>query len=110
MRKLICSTPLSPPLGLSKMVASFKRKYTCFVISCTDVDEFGAHCCCFGCTDSIAGGVDQSKGQGHPLHVNVKQNDVKIRILFYKLSVSNCVIYLFILEVCFAMCWIVVMV
>ena len=31
----------------------------------------------------------------------VKQNDVKIPILFYKSSVSNFVIYFFILEVCF---------
>ena len=40
--------------------------------------------------------------QGHPLDVKVKQNDVKIPILFYKFSVSNCVICLLLLEVCFA--------
>ena len=47
------------------------------------------------------------RSQGHPLDVKVKQNDVKIPILFYKFSVSNCVICLLLLEVCFAMCWIV---
>ena len=45
-------------LGLSKMAASFKGKEPCFVISCTDFDEFGANCCCFGCTESIADGFD----------------------------------------------------
>ena len=42
------------------------------------------------------------RGQGHPLYVKVEQNDVNILILFYKFSVSNCVIYLLLLEVCFA--------
>ena len=104
------STPLCPPLGQSKMAASFKRKDTCFVISCTDFYEFGANCCCFVCTESIADDVDQIRSKGHPLDVKVNQNDVKIPILFYKFSVSNFVIYLFILEKKIAMCWIVVMV
>ena len=50
------------------------------------------------------------RSQGHRLDVKVKQNDVKIPILCYKFSVCNCVICLLLLEVCFAMCWIVVMV
>ena len=50
------------------------------------------------------------RSQGHPLDLKVKQNDVKIPILFDKLSVSNFVLGLFLLEVCFAMCGIVVMV
>ena len=50
------------------------------------------------------------RSQGYLLDVKVKQNDVKIPILFHKLSVSNCVIRLLLLEVCFAKCWIVVMV
>ena len=48
------STPLSPPLGLSKMAAFFKRKEPCFVISSNDYDKFGTNCYCFGCTESIA--------------------------------------------------------
>ena len=52
------STPLSPPLSQSNMASSFKRKDTCFVISCTDFDEFRDNCYCFGCTESIADGVD----------------------------------------------------
>ena len=90
------------------MAASFKRKELCYVISCTDFDEFGANCCCFGCTESIADGFDYMRSQGYPLDVKVKQNDVKIPILFDKFTVSNCVICLLLLEVCFAMCWIVV--
>ena len=50
------------------------------------------------------------RSQGYPLGVKVKQNDVKIPVLFDKFSVSNCVIHLLLLEVCFAKCWIVVMV
>ena len=50
------------------------------------------------------------RSQGYPVDVKFKQNDVKIPILFDKFSVSNCVIYLHFLEVCFAMCWIVLMV
>ena len=92
------------------MAASFKRKEPCFVISCTDFDEFGGNCCCFGCTESIADGFDYMRSQGYPLGVKVKQNDVKIPILFDKFSVSNCVIHLLLLEVCFAKCCIVVMV
>ena len=71
------------------MAASLKKKETCFVISCTDFDEFGANCCCFGCTESIADDVDQILSQGHPLDVKVKQNDEKIPILFDIFSVSN---------------------
>ena len=48
------------------------------------------------------------RSQGDPLGVKVKQNDVKIPILFHKFPVSNCVICLLLLEACFAMCWIVV--
>ena len=49
--------------------------------------------------------------QGHPLYVKVKQNDVKKPILFSKfVSVSNCVICLLLLEVCFAIYRILVMV
>ena len=48
--------------------------------------------------------------QGYLLDVKVKQNDVKIPILFDKFSVSNCVICLLLLEVCFAKSLIVVMV
>ena len=48
------------------------------------------------------------RSQGYPLGVKVKQNDVKIPILFDKFPVSNCVIFLLLLEACFAMCWIVV--
>ena len=63
--------------------------------------NFGANCCCFGCTESIADGFDWMRSQGHPLDVKVKQNKVNISILFYNFSDSNSVIYLFILEVCF---------
>ena len=63
------------------MAASFKRKEPCFVISFTDFDEFGANCCCFGCTESIADGFDYIRSQGYLLDVKVKQNDVKIPIL-----------------------------
>ena len=48
------------------------------------------------------------RSQGYPLVVKVKQNDVKIPILFDKFPVSNCVICLLLLEACFAMCWNVV--
>ena len=50
------------------------------------------------------------RSQGQPLDVKVKQNDVKNPILFDKFPVPNCVIYLLLLEVCFAMCRTVVMV
>ena len=86
------------------MAASFKRKELCYVISCTDFDEFGVNCCCFGCTESIADSVDYMRRQGYPLDVKVKQNDVKIPIFLDKFQV----ICLLLLEVCFAMCWIVV--
>ena len=79
-----------------------------FLISGTDFDEFGATYWCFGCTESIADGGDWIRSQGHPLDVKVKQNDVKIPILFYKFSVSNCVIYCLFLKFVFAVCWIVV--
>ena len=46
-------------------------------------------------------GVDKIRSQGHPLDVKVKQNDVRIVIF----SASNCVIYLFIVEDVFAMCY-----
>ena len=48
------------------------------------------------------------RSKGHPLDLKVKQNDVKIPILFLKFLVSNCLICLLLLEVCFAMCGIVV--
>ena len=51
---------------------------------------------------------DYMRIQGYLLDVKVKQNDVKIPILFDKFPVSNCVICLLLLEVCYAMCWIVV--
>ena len=86
------------------MAASFKRKEPCFVISFTDFDEFGANCCCFGCTESIADGFDYIRSQGYLLDVKVKQNDVKIPIFWDKFSVSNCVICLLLLEGCFAKC------
>ena len=99
------ATPLSPPpLCQSKMAGSFIRKATCFVTSCTDFYEFGANCCCFGCTESIVDGFEYIRSQGHPLDVKVKQNDVKFPIFLYKFSVSNCVIYVFILEVYVLQC------
>ena len=44
------------------------------------------------------------RSQGYHLDVKVKQNDVKIPILFDKFPVSNCVICLLLHEVCFAKC------
>ena len=94
------STPISPP-PFGPIKDSVKRKETCFINSCTDFDEFGANCCCFGSRPlpSRSLMVLTRSEVKHPLDVKVKQNDVKIPILFYKFSVSNCVIYLFILEV-----------
>ena len=48
--------------------------------------------------------LTRSESQCHPLDGKVKRNDVKIPILFDKLSVSNGVIYLLIVEVCFLQC------
>ena len=50
--------PIKPPFGAIKDGRFLQKERAMFVISCTDFDEFGANCCCFGFTESIADGFD----------------------------------------------------